>query len=114
VANARVVIRHITAIHQAETQYYAQFGHYAKSLAELGPASANLPKALAEGKNGGYVFAVSEIPDGYVVNANPETFGTSGRRTFYSDQTLTVHNNWGAAPANAASPEINSASPEIK
>src|SRR5947209_16563009 len=61
-------IRQVTTIHQAETQYYSQFGKYAESLAALGPpasgaagpAAADLiPKVLAEGKNSGYVFNVT-------------------------------------------------------
>jgi hypothetical protein len=31
---------------------------------------------------------------------------TSGRRSFYSDQTGTIRENWGAEPATAASPEV--------
>jgi type IV pilus assembly protein PilA len=114
-AREMAAIRQITTIHQAETQYYSQFGRYAKNLTELGPpasgapgpASADLiPKVLSEGKNGGYIYTVSETPTGYAVNANPETFGSSGRRTFFSDQTLVVRNNWTQEPATATSAEI--------
>lgn len=109
------VVRQIAAIHQAQAQYYAQFGRFARSLAELGPSASGapgpgsadlLPKTLAEGKTGGYIYAVSEAANGYSVNADPEAFGTSGRRTFYSDQTLIVRNNWSAEPASPASPEL--------
>ncbi len=105
----------IRTLHQAQTQYYSQFGRYAASLAELGPpvsgasgtAAADLiPKGLAEGKNAGYVFTVAPSPTGYTISAVPEQFNTTGRRTFYSDQSLVIHNNWGAEPATASSPEI--------
>ena len=105
----------LRTIHQAETQYYSQFGRYAASLTELGPpasgaagtAAADLiPKGLAEGKNAGYVFVITATPTGYAVTATPEQFNTTGRRTFYSDASLVIHNNWGAEPATAASPEI--------
>jgi prepilin-type N-terminal cleavage/methylation domain-containing protein len=114
-AREMAAIRQITTIHQAETQYYSQFGRYATNLGELGPpasgaagpAAADLiPKVLAEGKNSGYIFTVTATPTGYAVNANPETFGSSGRRTFYSDQTLVVRNNWTQEPASVTSPEI--------
>jgi hypothetical protein len=36
----------------------------------------------------------------------PEAFGSTGSRTFFSDQTLVVHQNYTAEPANATSPEI--------
>ena len=108
-------IRQVTTIHQAETQYYSQFGKYASSLAELGPpasgaatpAAADLiPKVLAEGKNSGYVFTVQANATGYAITAVPEAFNSSGRRTFYSDQTLVIRNNWSQDPATPQSPEI--------
>jgi hypothetical protein len=40
------------------------------------------------------------------VIAVPDSFGNSGRRTFYSDQTLVIRNNWGQEPATPTSPEI--------
>ncbi len=114
-AHEMAAIRQITTIHQAETQYYSQFGRYAVSLTELGPpASGNpgpaaadlIPKVLADGKNSGYVFAVQASPTGYAVTATPEAFNSSGRRTFFSDQTLVVRNNWSQEMANVNSPEI--------
>jgi prepilin-type N-terminal cleavage/methylation domain-containing protein len=113
-AHEMAAIRQITTIHQAETQYYSQFSKYA-ALTELGPpasgtagpAAADLiPKILADGKNSGYVFAVQNTATGYAVTAVPETFNSTGRRTFYSDQTLQIRNNWTQEPANANSPEI--------
>ena len=114
-AHEMAAIRQITTIHQAETQYYSQFGRYATSLAELGPpasgaatpAAADLiPKVLADGKNSGYLFTVTASPTGYSVTAVPEAFGNSGRRTFFSDQTLVIRNNWSQEPATVTSPEI--------
>ncbi len=113
-AHEMAAIRQITTIHQAETQYYSQFGKYA-ALTELGPpasgtagpaASDLIPKILADGKNSGYIFAVQNTATGYAVTAVPETFNSTGRRTFYSDQTLQIRNNWTQEPANANSPEI--------
>src|ERR1700681_2710159 len=111
-AHEMAAIRQVTTIHQAETQYYSQFGKYAESLAALGPpasgaatpaASDLIPKVLADGKNSGYVFAVQPSPTGYSITAIPDAFGSSGRRTFYSDQTLVIRNNWTQEPANANS-----------
>ena len=113
-AHEMAAIRQITTIHQAETQYYSQFGKYA-ALSELGPppsgaagpaASDLIPKVLADGKNSGYIFGVQSTATGYAVTAVPETFNSTGRRTFYSDQTLQIRNNWTQEPANANSPEI--------
>jgi len=40
------------------------------------------------------------------VNANPVSFNSTGRRTFFSDQSHVIHQNWGAEPATLNSPEI--------
>jgi type IV pilus assembly protein PilA len=114
-AHETAAIQAIQTIHAVETQYYSQFGRYATSLAELGPpasgaagpAAADLiSKDLAEGKKSGYVFSVAATPTGYAISAVPETFNSSGRRTFYSDQTLVVRNNWSQDPANVSSAEL--------
>jgi type IV pilus assembly protein PilA len=114
-AQEMAAIRQIGTIHTAQIQYYSQFGRYAATLAELGPptsgqagpqASDLIPKTLSEGKNTGYVFTVTAIPTGYSVNANPEAFGNTGRRTFYSDQTQVIHQNWGQEPATVNSPDF--------
>ena len=114
-AHEMAAIRQVGTIHQAETQYYSQFGKYADSLKALGPpasgaagpAAADLiPKVLADGKNSGYVFSVAPAATGYTVTAVPEAFNSSGRRTFFSDQTLVIRNNWSQEPATAESPEI--------
>ncbi len=72
-----------------------------------GPAAADLiSKDLTEGKKSGYIFTVTATPTGYAVSAVPESFNSSGRRTFYSDQTLVVRNNWSQEPATVSSAEL--------
>jgi len=114
-AREMAVIREIGSIHQAETQYYSQFGNYATNLVQLGPpvsgadspeAANIIPKVLADGKKNGYIYTLAATAGGYSIQAVPESFGNSGRRTFYSDQTLVIRNNWGQEPATPASPEI--------
>jgi type IV pilus assembly protein PilA len=114
-AHETAAIQAIQTIHAVETQYYSQFGRYATSLAELGPpasgaagpAAADLiSRDLTEGKKSGYVFTVAATPTGYAISAVPESFNSSGRRTFYSDQTLVVRNNWSQDPANVSSAEL--------
>jgi type IV pilus assembly protein PilA len=108
-------IAHIRTIHTAETQYFSQFGKYAPSLTELGPpasgtvsaASADLiPNDLAQGVKGGYKFTVTPTPLGYNVNANPETYNSTGSRTFFSDQTMIIRENYGQEPATDKSKEL--------
>jgi type IV pilus assembly protein PilA len=114
-AHEMAAIRMITTIHTGETQYYSQFGRYAQNLAEMGPPASGaagpaaadlLPKNLSDGKASGFIFTVVGSPTGYSVTAVPEAFGSSGNRTFFSDQTLVIRNNYTAEPATIASPEL--------
>ena len=114
-AQESAALRQIGTIHTAQTQYYAQFGRYATNLIELGPPTSGqagpsaadlIPDELAKGKKTGYTFAVQGGPGGYQVTAVPDVFNNTGRRTFFSDQTLVIRQNWGAEPATATSPEL--------
>jgi type IV pilus assembly protein PilA len=114
-AHEVAAIRQIGSIQAVETQYTTQFGTYATSLTQLGPpasgapgpqASDLLPKSLADGKASGYTFTVSARPTGYMISAVPDAFNTTGRRTFYSDETQVIRANHTQEPATATSPEI--------
>jgi len=105
----------IQTIHTVQVQYQSQYGRFATSLAELGPppsgadspAGSNLiQNDLASGVKGGYKFTISPIPGGYTINANPVVYGSDGNRTFYSDQTMVVRENYGPEPATASSKEV--------
>ena len=106
----------ITTIHTAEAQYFSQFGKFAGTLAELGPpasgaagpAAADLiPGGLAQsGEGSGYRYVLAITPTGYTLNANPIAFGTTGGRTFFSDQSLTIHQHSGQEPASLSDPEV--------
>src|ERR1700692_4536208 len=98
-AHEMAAIRQINTIHQMQVQYLSQYGRFATTLTELGPpasgaaspASADLiPKDLAEGKKTGYTFTLAATPTGYAITAVPDTFGSTGRRTFFSDQSMVV------------------------
>jgi prepilin-type N-terminal cleavage/methylation domain-containing protein len=108
-------IRTLTTIHTAQTQYFSQFGRYATTLQELGPPTSGqagpsaadlIPGELALGSKSGYNFTVIGGPGGYTISAVPVAFNNTGRRTFFSDQTLVIRENWGQEPANAQSKEI--------
>jgi prepilin-type N-terminal cleavage/methylation domain-containing protein len=115
--NARemAAVRQIHTLHTVQAQYMSQFGRYAASLSELGgapgsqvgPSSAGLiAEDLAGGEKNGYKFTLTGAPTGYVISVVPVGYGTTGRRTFYSDQTGVIRENWGQEPANAQSKEI--------
>jgi len=105
----------IKTIHTVQVQYYSQYGKYATSLQELGPPSSGaaspaaadlIQNDLASGEKQGYKFTVTGTPGGYIVNANPVAFNSSGSRTFWSDQSMTIRQNYGQEPTTANSPEV--------
>jgi len=108
-------IQQIKTIHQAQSMYYSQFGRFAKSLQQLGPPPSGapgpdgadlIPGDLAQGEKTGYKFVLQGGDGGYTILATPVVFGSTGRRTFYSDQTLVIREHWGPEPADVNSPEI--------
>ena len=115
--NARemAVVREIQTVNTAQAQYMSQFGKFAATMAELGPpasggpgaAAADLiPGSLASGEKDGYTFTLAATPSGYTLIVIPKVYNSTGRRTFYSDQNMIIHQNWSAEPANASSPEM--------
>jgi type IV pilus assembly protein PilA len=107
-------IKAIQTIHQAEVQYQSQFGRYANSLQELGPPASGpatqsssdlIGNDLSGGEKGQYKFTLTANAGGYVVTAMPAN-PSAGSRTFYSDQSMVIHQNFGAEPATASSPEM--------
>jgi type IV pilus assembly protein PilA len=115
--NARemAVVREIQTVNTAQAQYMSQFGKFAATMAELGPPASGgpgasaadlIPGSLASGEKDGYTFVLAATPSGYSLIVNPKVYNSSGRRTFYSDQNMIIHQNWSAEPANASSPEM--------
>jgi len=111
-------VKAIQTIHQMEVQYQSQYGRYATSLAELGPPQSGNPgpaaadliqRDLSEGEKQGYKFAVTPTQGGYVVQAQPVNYGSSGRKSYYSDQSMVIRENDGPEPATASSREMGMA-----
>ena len=109
-------LKTISTIHTAQAQYQSQYGRYASTLAELGPPANGAPSGaaaglisggLASGQKSGYKYSLHPTDVGYTINANPVAFNNTGKRTFYSDQSLITHQNSTAEPASAASPEVD-------
>ena len=106
----------ITTIHTAQAQYFSQYGKFADTLVELGPPASGaagpsaadlIPNGLAStGEGSGYKYIMAVTPTGYTINANPTIFGTTGGRTFFSDQSLTIHQHNGQEPASLTDPEV--------
>jgi type IV pilus assembly protein PilA len=92
------VIREIGTLNQAEMAYHARLGRYAQSIVELGPP--------AKEHKCGCIFSIVRTPGGYSLRVVPEAYLDTGSRTFYSDQSMVIHQNHSAEPATAASPEL--------
>jgi hypothetical protein len=105
----------IQTVHKMQIQYQSQYGRYANSLAELGPPQSGAPSPsaadligsdLALGEKQCYKFNLTGNQGGYAVTATPVTYGTSGSRSFYSDESMVIRENYGPEPATVASKAI--------
>ena len=116
-AQEMAAIEEVGTINKAEIQYYSQFNQYATTLQQLGPpatagaaegpqAAGLIPASLASGAAGGYNFTITPTPQGYSLSAVPKAFGSTGRRTFYTDQTGIIRQNWTNEPATDKSEEL--------
>jgi type IV pilus assembly protein PilA len=114
-AHETAAIKTMQTIHTAQTQYQSQFGRFATSLTELGPPQSGQPgpqsadlidSNLSTGEKSGYKFTVTGNQSGYVISAVPVAYNSTGSRTFYSDQTMQIRQNYGPEPATAQSPEL--------
>jgi len=72
-------------------------------------AAGEIAADLASGEKQGYRFTLMRSPSGYAITAVPVAFGSTGVRTFYSDQSLVIRENHGPDAASASSPEVGSA-----
>jgi hypothetical protein len=100
-ARETAALKALQSLNTAQVQYNSQHGRYARSLAELGPSAA--------GETHGYKFTLTATPQGYNIQAVPLDFGTTGVRSFYTDQSLCLRENYGSEPATANSREVASA-----
>lgn len=114
-ARETAVLDELGTIYGAQISYYSTFGKYASNLSDLGPPTGGtegpqgaglISKTLADGSHNGYKFTLAGNGSAFTVTAVPETFGSSGRRTFFMDQTKIIRQNWSAEPATANSPEL--------
>jgi prepilin-type N-terminal cleavage/methylation domain-containing protein len=114
-AQEMAAVKAISTIHTEEAQYYSQYGQYATALNQLGPptsgtASANgadlIDKELAAGEKGNFKFTLQPSPTGYVITAVPTAFGTSGVHTYFSDQSMAIHQHSGQEMATVNDPLV--------
>jgi hypothetical protein len=105
-SHGMAAVKAIATIHTTETQYLSKYGHYATSLAQLGPNGADLvDKDLASGHKAGVELVLRPTQAGYEVSAKPIGFASLGAHTYYySDQNMIIHQHDGAGPATVSDP----------
>lgn len=118
-ANESSAVGSLRTINTACTTYSSTYGTgFPAALSNLGPAAVPtgsqadlLDAVLASGVKSGYSFSyssaapVNSVINTYTINADPVIRGTSGQRSFYTDQTFVIHAN-PSAPASASDPPI--------
>ena len=117
-ANEASAVGSLRTINVAAITYSTTYGGYPAALSNLGPAtsatsaSADLIDAvLASGSKTGYVFtyAAGAADAGghvlsYSLHADPLTRGTTGQRSFYTDQSGVIRSDTGASATAASTP----------
>src|ERR1039458_1319876 len=97
-------LKALHTLNTAQVQYNSQVRRYARSIPELGPSASNLILPdLAAGERHGHKFTLTGTPQGYSIQGAPTVFGSTGSRTFYTDQSLILRENYGPQPATASS-----------
>lgn len=115
-ANEASAVQTVRDINTAESVYSIQYGAgFSQNLAALGgtsgtPSSSNallIPDPVAQtGTKSGFLFLYvvtgnngpGGTPSNYTVNANPVAPGSTGRRWFFTDETMVIRQN----PTSAA------------
>jgi type IV pilus assembly protein PilA len=118
-ANETSAVGSLSALNSACITYLTIYGGYPASLATLGrgdTASATsadlIDSLLAAGTKSGYNFLYSAGPkdptgrvNSYSIKADPANPGTTGQKSFFTDQSGTIRSNT-AGPADVASTPI--------
>lgn len=119
-ANETSAVQSLRALNESALLYSNSYGGFPHAIAELGPAvsgtqasSANadlIDSVLSSGVKAGYRFTYTPgtaDPAGHVLTysivATPVAPGSSGQRSFYTDQSGTLRNtSSGTADSNSA------------
>ena len=110
----------MSTLNSASITYLTIYGGYPPTLASLGPGEAAGPSAadlidsvLSSGSKAGYNFIYSPGPkdsagrvNTYTIRADPSSPGTTGQRSFFTDQSAAIRSN-STGPADATSTPIS-------
>ena len=118
-ANETSAVGSLSTLNSACVTYLTIYGSYPPTLAAMGPGGASnsnsadlVDSILASGVKSGYNFRYAPgEKDGaghvnvYSISAQPSSPGTTGRRSFYTDQSGSIRSNTGG-PADVSSTPI--------
>jgi type IV pilus assembly protein PilA len=122
-ANQASAVGSLRAINTAEITYNSNFGKgYSSALADLkNPTTGSVPSVtaagllddiLAAGIKSGYTFTYTpNAPDtqgyfqGYMINGNPTSPGTTGQVYYFTDQSYVIRSN-STQPATSSDPAL--------
>ncbi len=122
-ANETSAVGSLRALTESALLYSNSYGGFPHALSDLGPAAGGTPASsasadlidsvLASGVKSGYRFAYAAgtaDPNGnvlsYTITATPVAPGSSGQRSFFTDQSGTIRNT-SNGNADATSPPIS-------
>jgi prepilin-type N-terminal cleavage/methylation domain-containing protein len=122
-ANETAAVGALKALTESALLYSNSYGGFPHSLADMGPAASGSPASsaaadlidsvLAGGVKSGYRFAYapgSTDPAGnvltYTITATPVTPGSTGQRSFFTDQSGTMRNT-STGTADSTSTPLN-------
>lgn len=116
-ANEASSVGSMRTLNTASVTYSSTYGAFPLAISNLGPAASAsaaaadlIDDALASGTKSGYTFTLTGVPDGsglvdgYTINANPVTPGSSGVRYFYTDQSGVIRCAYGSPAASTDVP----------
>lgn len=105
VANELAAMTRLQAIGRAEMAYQAESAGQYATLDEL--IKRGMVNDPSQGKLTGYKFEVRVSSHGFEATATPERYGTSGKRSFYTDEQLVMRAaDKRGEPASASDPQV--------
>ncbi len=99
--NEANAISSVKKIVNAQLDYSEGSGRgYAMTLVDLGSRGL-IDSALESGVKDGYVFSMGSFGSVFTVTATPMTYGSTGSRSFFSDETGVIRYTRESRPATA-------------
>jgi type IV pilus assembly protein PilA len=120
-ANETAAVETLRTLNGSVLLYSNSYGGFPHALSDLGPAAGGtaassasadlIDSVLAKGVKSGYVFtyaAVGTDPSGnvfsYSITATPVAAGSTGQRSFFTDQSGTIRNTSSGTADSSSAP----------